>query len=103
MKFSVHVQGDRKKWSFDFEGDAKYWGEWLDDGLEVYQKLGETEIGKGVSDWNDADYWAELVVQIIGDNKCRPNSLLFGALSRAKIDKIHFATLWECAHSASCN
>lgn len=51
MKFSIHVQGDRKKWSFDFEGDAKYWGEWLDDGLEVYQKLGETEIGKGVSDW----------------------------------------------------
>ena len=51
MKFSVHVQGDRKLWSFDFEGDAAYWQDWLDDGLEVYEKLGEVEIGKGVSEW----------------------------------------------------
>jgi hypothetical protein len=51
MKFSIHVQGDSKLWSFDFEGDPRYWDEWLADGLEMYEKLGETEIGKGVSDW----------------------------------------------------
>ena len=51
MKFSIHIQGDSKLWSFDFEADPAYWQDWLDDGLEVYEKLGEVEIGKGVSDW----------------------------------------------------
>lgn len=51
MKFSIHVQGDHKLWSFDFEADPAHWQTWLDDGLEVYQKIGEVEIGKGVSDW----------------------------------------------------
>lgn len=51
MKFSIHVQGDKHQWSFDFEGDAQNWQTWLDDGLEVFEKVGEVEIGKGVSDW----------------------------------------------------
>jgi hypothetical protein len=56
MRFSVHVQGDTKQWSFDFEADPAYWQEWLDDGLEVFQKVGEVEIGKGVADWmNELD------------------------------------------------
>ena len=56
MKFSIHVQGDRHQWSFDFEADEQYWQDWLEDGLEVYEKIGEVEIGKGVADWmNELD------------------------------------------------
>lgn len=56
MKFSVHVQGDHHQWSFDFEADPQFWDEWIADGLEVYQKIGEVEIGKGVSEWiNELD------------------------------------------------
>ena len=51
MKFSIHVQGDNHLWSFDFEADPAYWQDWLDDGLEVFEKVGEVELGKGVSDW----------------------------------------------------
>ena len=34
---SITVRGKKKEWSFDFYADPKYWPDWEEDGLEVYQ------------------------------------------------------------------
>lgn len=33
---SITVKGKRHNWIFEFDGDTKYWQDWIDDGLDVY-------------------------------------------------------------------
>ena len=45
-KFSIHVKGKNKNWSFTFIGEEEHLQDWIADGLEVYRVDEEIEVAE---------------------------------------------------------